>query len=57
MIDKLPSADTVKRFIKFPSDIAEVRLNQPEFYAVAQFLGVVGVIDGTHIQNTNSQRK
>ena len=28
VVDGLSSADTIKRFIKVPSDIAEVRLNQ-----------------------------
>ncbi|XP_067686105.1 putative nuclease HARBI1 [Haliotis asinina] len=40
----------VRQFISFPTSQAEIRRNQLGFYGIANFPGVVGVIDGTHIQ-------
>ncbi|XP_067660311.1 putative nuclease HARBI1 [Haliotis asinina] len=39
----------VARFIHFPSP-AECQRNKVEFHRTANFPGVIGVIDGTHIQ-------
>ena len=46
----LSQPEVIRRFIGFPVSLEEVRLNQREFYALSQFPGVVGVIDGSHIQ-------
>ncbi|XP_041347098.1 putative nuclease HARBI1 isoform X1 [Gigantopelta aegis] len=49
-LDSLTSNEIIKRFIKFPTDPNEIRRHQQRFYNVANFPGVVGIIDGTHIQ-------
>ena len=50
VLDAITRPEIVKQFVNFPQSIDEVRLNQREFFAVSRFPGVVGVIDGTHIQ-------
>lgn len=40
----------IKQFINFPSNLENVKLN---FYAIAQFPGVIGAVDGTHIPIQN----
>jgi hypothetical protein len=49
-LTSLTSPLIIRRFIQFPSSAAEIRQNQEAFYAIAGFPGVVGTIDGTHIQ-------
>ena len=46
----LSAPEIVERFIKFPLDAAEIRQNQAQFYQIARFPGVVGVIDCTHVR-------
>ncbi|XP_056016141.1 putative nuclease HARBI1 [Ostrea edulis] len=46
----LTSPLMISRFVQFPSSAAEIRRNQESFHAIAGFPGIVGAIDGTHIQ-------
>ena len=49
-LDSLTSPAVVSRFIRFPTDATAIRKNQEGFFAIAGFPGIVGAIDGTHIQ-------
>lgn len=40
----------VKRFISFPTQPDIIRKHQADFFGIAQFPGVVGAIDGTHVR-------
>ncbi len=46
VIDSLSSPTIFTRFIHFPTTLENVRLNQREFHSIANFPGIVGVIDG-----------
>ncbi|XP_067658811.1 putative nuclease HARBI1 [Haliotis asinina] len=48
-VEALSAPAMVARFIHFPSP-AECQRNKVEFHRTANFPGVIGVIDGTHIQ-------
>ncbi|XP_060588934.1 putative nuclease HARBI1 [Ruditapes philippinarum] len=50
VVSALSSPDIVGQFIKFPCTREELIKNQQEFYGIAKFPKVVGVIDGTHIR-------
>jgi hypothetical protein len=50
VIAALSSPAIVQRFIKFPTTLQELTANQTEFYGLAHFPKVIGVIDGTHIK-------
>ncbi|XP_062589423.1 putative nuclease HARBI1 [Saccostrea cucullata] len=49
-IKSLSSPGIVAQFIKFPLDHGAIRKNQEDFFSIAGFPGVVGAIDGTHVQ-------
>lgn len=49
-LQSLSSQRIVTQFIKFPQNTPDIRKNQEEFFSIAGFPGVVGTIDGTHIQ-------
>ncbi|XP_062586830.1 putative nuclease HARBI1 [Saccostrea cucullata] len=40
----------VRRLINFPTSPDEIRRNQERFFQIAGFPGIVGAIDGTHVQ-------
>nr|XP_034332395.1 putative nuclease HARBI1 [Crassostrea gigas] len=46
----LSSPQICAQFIKFPLNVHEIRKNQEEFFKIAGFPGIVGAIDGTHVQ-------
>ena len=46
-------ASNLRNFVKFPEELRLIRINQQKFYEIAQFPGVVGCIDGTHITIEN----
>ncbi|XP_052691859.1 putative nuclease HARBI1 [Crassostrea angulata] len=46
----LSSPQICAQFIKSPLNIHEIRKNQEEFFKIAGFPGIVGAIDGTHVQ-------
>lgn len=46
----LSSPQNCAQFIKFPSNPQKICKNQEEFFKVAGFPGIVGTIDGTHVQ-------
>nr|XP_034334751.1 putative nuclease HARBI1 [Crassostrea gigas] len=46
----LSSPRICAQFIKFPLNLQEIRKNQEEFFKIAGFPGIVGAIDGTHVQ-------
>lgn len=48
--DALSSNDTVTQFMKFLPYQRYALIREREVYTLAHFPGVVGVIDGTHIQ-------
>ncbi|XP_060577992.1 putative nuclease HARBI1 [Ruditapes philippinarum] len=50
VISALSSPDIVSSFIQFPIDPDQLRKNQQEFYGLARFPKVVGVIDCTHVR-------
>lgn len=49
-IRSLSSERMVRRFIKFPTTPDAIRHNQERFFQIAGFPGIVGAIDGTHVQ-------
>ena len=49
-LESLSSDRMVQRFIKFPMQANQIRDNQEKFFQIAGFPGIVGAIDGTHIQ-------
>ncbi|XP_046345474.2 putative nuclease HARBI1 isoform X1 [Haliotis rufescens] len=49
-LDSLTSHRILRRFVTFPVQPQEIRRHQQRFYQTANFPGIVGVIDGTHIQ-------
>ncbi|XP_061184381.1 putative nuclease HARBI1 [Saccostrea echinata] len=49
-IRSLSSDRMVRRFIKFPTSPDAIRRNQEHFFQIAGFPGIVGAIDGTHVQ-------
>ncbi|XP_046558161.1 putative nuclease HARBI1 isoform X2 [Haliotis rubra] len=49
-IRSLSSDRIVKHFVRFPLQLRDIRRHQTNFYQVANFPGVVGVIDGMHVQ-------
>ncbi|XP_071091249.1 putative nuclease HARBI1 [Haliotis cracherodii] len=49
-LDSLTSHCFLRRFVTFPVQPQEIRRHQQRFYQTANFPGIVGVIDGTHIQ-------
>jgi hypothetical protein len=49
-LDCLTSPRVVAQFIKFPQNPPDIHRIQEKFYSIARFPGVVGAIDGTHIQ-------
>ncbi|KAL5019964.1 hypothetical protein ScPMuIL_002856 [Solemya velum] len=46
----LTRQEIVGRFIKFPMQPEQIRRNQEQFYQIAGFPGIVGAVDGTHVQ-------
>lgn len=50
VIDAVSKPHIVNRFIKFPTTQYEIQDNEKQFYGVAKFPNVFGVIDCTHIQ-------
>lgn len=49
-LNGLASPNIVMQYIRFPTYPREVKKNQAGFMQKAQFPGVVGVVDGTHIR-------
>ncbi|KAK4326393.1 hypothetical protein Pmani_003109 [Petrolisthes manimaculis] len=49
-LDALAAPAFLVRCIKFPTTQAEIQQKQAEFRGIANFPGVVGVIDGSHIR-------
>ncbi|XP_063873402.1 putative nuclease HARBI1 [Scylla paramamosain] len=50
-LDALSSIDILRRFITFPHTMDAVERKKAEFLHIAQFSGVIGVTDCTHIRN------
>ncbi|XP_062602463.1 putative nuclease HARBI1 [Saccostrea cucullata] len=40
----------IQRYIKFPTDAQTIHRHQTDFHAIANFPGVLGAIDGTHVR-------
>ncbi|XP_064614546.1 putative nuclease HARBI1 [Liolophura sinensis] len=53
-VRSLSSNQQIAQFIRFPLTAREMRDKQETFYAAAQFPGIVGAIDGTHIRSMAS---
>ncbi|KAK3877886.1 hypothetical protein Pcinc_017442 [Petrolisthes cinctipes] len=49
-LDALATREFIGRYINFPRVQAEIRQKQADFRDIANFPGVVGVIDGTHVR-------
>lgn len=49
-LTSLTSPAMINRFVRFPTNAADVRRSQEAFFAIAGFPGVVGAVDGTHVQ-------
>ncbi|XP_071110025.1 putative nuclease HARBI1 [Haliotis cracherodii] len=49
-VSALSDAEIASQFIHFPTTQGCIRRNQAAFYNIAHFPGVVGVIDGSHVQ-------
>ncbi|XP_046577279.1 putative nuclease HARBI1 [Haliotis rubra] len=49
-LQSLTSQRMVRRFVTFPTQAQDIRRHQRRFYQTANFPGVTGVIDGTHVQ-------
>lgn len=49
-LQSLSSDRMVQQFIRFPVQADQIRRNQEHFFQVAGFPGIVGAIDGTHVQ-------
>lgn len=49
-LDALSSIDILSGFITFPHAVDAVERKKAKFLHIAQFLGVIGVIDCTHIR-------
>jgi len=42
-------ANLAPQYVKFPSTVPERSMTVRDFYAIAEFLGVLGAVDCTHI--------
>ena len=49
-IDALADINIIKQFIRFPTTQDVTAANKAEFKDIADFPGVIGVIDGTHVR-------
>lgn len=50
VVSALSSPDILQQFIQFPLIREQLKRNQQEFYGLARFPKVVGVIDCTHVK-------